>query len=207
MVLCTTYNEPSASSGTYRTLNSEKTLSARRIAANTISFCSPFKSGEKTKTHRFFLEKKRKTVSFFQNSINPQSALPSDGPRDSRYRRNVILNNNVRFVCLQCPEPKQQLGSAVRVHLPRAGADERKTGTDESLDSDEESAGVKITILFNYCYSRARISCREHCRTPGGHYIVHFSSNFPMFADCRVGSLFIISISFVESQQSFKNYL
>lgn len=48
----------------------------------------------------------------------------------------VFLFFSIRF---QCPESKQQLGPAVRVHLQRTGANEGKTGTYESLDFDQEA--------------------------------------------------------------------
>lgn len=43
------------------------------------------------------------------------------------------------FSLFQRPQSKQQLGPAVRVHVPRPGDDERETGTDESLDFDQET--------------------------------------------------------------------
>lgn len=44
----------------------------------------------------------------------------------------------------------------------------------------------------------------ENCRRPDD-IIVHFSSNFPMFADCRVGSLFIILILSSKVNKVFKD--
>lgn len=49
----------------------------------------------------------------------------------------------------QCLESEQQLGSAVRVHVPRSGANERETGTHESLDFDQETEhNIKTRIIY-----------------------------------------------------------
>lgn len=80
----------------------------------------------------------------------------------------LFLLTNTRTFFFQSIESKQH-GSAVRVHLPRSGADERKTGTHESLDFDKET----------------NMNAKRAFQDPTTQHLVYFLLIFLLPFDCR----------------------
>lgn len=65
---------------------------------------------------------------------------PGEPPTATYDLLEYSSKTRIFFSVHQRAKPEQQLGPAVRVHVPGPGADEGQTGADESVDSIPETA-------------------------------------------------------------------